>query len=206
MSVIPFSTDTANAHKASQDAFEREVAARFGLVPNFFRSAPDAPFVVRELWSFAKAAYLDTPIPTLFKERLFVYLSRFCEVRYCVTRHCGFLLGLGRSAGNSSAQAMTVDQVLRLLRRPIPTEENTSAAIARLEAVAEPIDWPVPETASDDDVLTCATVLFLQPARAARETHPAQCARRRKIRVADWIPDVRALGALLDIDASGTRA
>jgi two-component sensor histidine kinase len=168
VSVVPFSTDAANAHKASQDAFEREVAARFGLVPNFFRSAPDAPFVVRELWSFAKAAYLDTPIPTLFKERLFVYLSRFCEVRYCVTRHCGFLLGLGRSAGDPGAQAMTVDQVLRLLRRPIPTEEHTRATLARLEAVAQPIDWPVPETTSDDDVLTCATVLFLQPARAAR--------------------------------------
>jgi hypothetical protein len=167
MAVIPFSTDAANALKATQDAFEREVAARFGLVPNFFRSAPDAPFVVRELWSFAKAAYLDTPIPTLFKERLFVYLSRFCEMRYCITRHCGFLLGLGRSAGDPNAQAMTIEQVIRLLRRPIPTEEYTGATLARLEAVAEPIDWPVPETASDEDVLTCATVLFLQPARAA---------------------------------------
>jgi hypothetical protein len=55
------------------------------------------------LWLFAKSAYLDTPIPTLFKERLFVYLSRFCEVRYCITRHCGFLLGLGRSAGDPDA-------------------------------------------------------------------------------------------------------
>ena len=82
----------------SQEDFEREVAARFGLVPNFFHSAPDAPLIVRELWLFAKSAYLDNPIPTLFKERLFVYLSRFCEVRYCITRHCGFLLGLGRSA------------------------------------------------------------------------------------------------------------
>ena len=59
--------------------------------------------VIRELWLFAKSAYLDTPIPTLFKERLFVYLSRFCEVRYCITRHCGFLLGLGRAAGDPSA-------------------------------------------------------------------------------------------------------
>ena len=82
MPVVPFSTDTTNAQKDRQDSFEREVAARFGLVPNFFRSAPDAPFVVHELWLFAKAAYLDAPIPTLFKERLFVYLSRFCEVRY----------------------------------------------------------------------------------------------------------------------------
>jgi hypothetical protein len=66
----------------------------------FFCAAPDAPFVVHELWKFAKAAYLDTPIPPLFTERLFVYLSRFCEVRYCVTRHCGFLLGLRRAAGD----------------------------------------------------------------------------------------------------------
>jgi hypothetical protein len=120
----------------------REVAARFGLVPNFFRSAPDAPLVIRELWLFAKSAYLDTPIPTLFKERLFVYLSRFCEVRYCITRHCGFLLGLGRAAGDPNATAMTINQVIRLLQRPVPTDEQATAAFARLEAIAEPIDWP----------------------------------------------------------------
>jgi hypothetical protein len=48
----------------------------------FFSSAPDAPEVIERLWTFAKAGYLDNPIPSLFKERLFVYLSRFCEVRY----------------------------------------------------------------------------------------------------------------------------
>ena len=117
---------------------------------------------------FAKSAYLDNPIPTLLKERLFVYLSRFCEVRYCITRHCGFLLGLGHSAGDPSAQAMTISQVIRLLQRPIPSEERTRAALARLEAIAEPIDWPLPETSYDDDLLTAATVLFLQPARASR--------------------------------------
>jgi two-component sensor histidine kinase len=152
----------------SQDDFEREVAARFGLVPNFFRSAPDAPLVIRELWQFAKSAYLDTPIPTLFKERLFVYLSRFCEIRYCITRHCGFLLGLGRAAGDPNAPVMTIAQAVRLLQRPIPSDEQVAAAIARLEAVVEPIDWPSPETSYDEDLLTAATVLFLQPARAER--------------------------------------
>jgi two-component sensor histidine kinase len=111
---------------------------------------------------------LDTPIPTLFKERLFVYLSRFCEVRYCVTRHCGFLLGLGRAAGDATATAMTIDQAIRLLQRPVPTAEQTSAALDRLEAIAEPIDWPSLETSYDDDLPTSATVLFLQPARASR--------------------------------------
>jgi hypothetical protein len=139
MSITTLFPDAAGSQKPAQEAFEREVAARFGLVPNFFRSAPDAPFVVHELWRFAKAAYLDAPIPTLFKERLFVYLSRFCEVRYCITRHCGFLLGLGRAAGDPDAQAMTITQVIRLLQRPVPDDECITAAISRLEAVAETI-------------------------------------------------------------------
>jgi hypothetical protein len=62
---------------------------------------------------------------------------------------------------------MTIHQVIRLLQRPVPTEERISAALARLESTKEPIDWPSPETSSDDDLLTAATVLFLQPARAA---------------------------------------
>jgi two-component sensor histidine kinase len=171
MPVIPLFPGPSNPQKPAQDDLEREIATRFGLVPNFFRSAPEASYVIHDLWAFAKSAYLDTPIPTLFKERLFVHLSRFCEVRYCITRHCGFLLGLGRAAGDPDAQAMTVDQVVRLLRRPLPTAERTEAALARLEAIAEPIDWPSPETSHDEDLLTCATVLFLQPARAVQAKH-----------------------------------
>lgn len=168
MPIVSLFPDAANSQKAAQEAFEREVASRFGLVPNFFRSAPDAPFVIHELWLFAKAAYLDTPLPTLFKERLFVYLSRFCEVRYCITRHCGFLLGLGWASGDPSAPAMTINQVIRLLRRPVPTEECTGAALARLEAVKEAIDWPPAETSHEEDLFTLSTILFLQPARAGR--------------------------------------
>src|SRR6202167_5530282 len=156
MSVVPLFPGTLNPQKIDQEDFEREVASRFGLVPNFFRTAPEAPFVIRELWAFAKSAYLDTPIPTLFKERLFVYLSRFCEVRYCITRHCGFLLGLGRSDGDPDAPVMTIAQVVRLLPRPWPSDEQVGEALARLEAVAEPIDWPSPETSYDEDLLTSA--------------------------------------------------
>jgi len=43
-----------------QNAFRREVASGFGLVPNFFASAPDAPEIIARLWDFAKAGYLDT--------------------------------------------------------------------------------------------------------------------------------------------------
>jgi two-component sensor histidine kinase len=169
MSTVSRFPNSLRSQNASRDTFESEVAARFGLVPNFFRSAPDAPFVPRELWQFAKSAYLDTPMPTLFKERLFVYLSRFCEVRYCVTRHCGFLLGLGRAAGDPAASTMTMAQVIRLLKRPVTSDEHADAALSRIETIKEPIEWPTPETSNDDDVLTLVTVLFLRPARANRE-------------------------------------
>lgn len=89
-------------------AFQQAVSARFGLVPNFFQSAPEAPEIVERLWDLATAAYLDNPIPSLFKERLFVYLSRFCEVRYCITRHFGFLIGLGHSSGDPLVQIESV--------------------------------------------------------------------------------------------------
>jgi hypothetical protein len=191
MSIVSLFPAASSPQGTSQEDFEREVAARFGLVPNFFRSAPDAPLVIRELWLFAKSAYLDTPIPTLFKERLFVYLSRFCEVRYCVTRHCGFLLGLGRAAGDPTATVMTINQVIRLLQRPVPTDGQTTAALERLEAITEPIDWPSPETSYDDDLLTAATVLFSSAsAGQSSKARTAHRPRRRKIRASGRVSNL----------------
>ena len=90
----------------------REVSQRFGLIPNFFMSTPDAPEIVERLWDFAKSAYLDNPIPALFKERLFVFLSRFCPVRYCIVRHCGFLVGYGYASGDDLAARQSIEQAL----------------------------------------------------------------------------------------------
>jgi hypothetical protein len=104
--------------------FQREVASRFGLVPNFFASAPDAPEIIERLWAFAKAGYLDNPIPSLFKERLFVYLSRFCEVRYCIARHCAFLVGRGHSSGDPSVAVQSIEQAIKLLKTPPPWDRD----------------------------------------------------------------------------------
>jgi hypothetical protein len=81
---------------ANLGPFHREVTRRFGLILNFFMSTPDAPEIVERLRDFAKSTFLDSPIPSLFKERLFVFLSRFCQVRYCIIRPPGveYLLAL----------------------------------------------------------------------------------------------------------------
>ena len=104
-----------------------EVRARFGVLPNFFRLAPETPEITANLWGFAKFAYLDNPLPSIFKERLFVYLSRFCDVRYCVSRHVGFLLGLGRPAGDANVAPQSLDDVLLLLRTRLADGEDLDA-------------------------------------------------------------------------------
>src|ERR1700733_2178011 len=117
---------TSNSSESTSTAAElhRRVKERFGVLPNFFRLSPETPEITANLWGFAQAAYLDNPLPSLFKERLFVHLSRFCEERYCIARHAGFLAGLGRPSGDAQASLLTVKEVVRLLTRPFPRGEQ----------------------------------------------------------------------------------
>ena len=147
-------------------AFEAEVAGRFGILPNFFRSATAAPELVQNLWSFAKAGYLDNPIPALFKERLFVTLSRLCPARYCIVRHVGFLLGHGRPAGDATVSAHSIAGVVELLKCLTPWQRDMPAVYARLEELEQPlVNWPEPQTDLEEMIFACAAVIFAEPAR-----------------------------------------
>ena len=148
--------------------FKREVADRFGVLPNFFCSADAAPGLVEELWKFAKSAYLDSPLPSLFKERLFVHLSRFCEIRYCIVRHVGFLIGQGRPAGDADADSETVEQVIEMLRRPLPEGPALASILERLERVSLGGRLPEPRTECETDLFDALTIMFLSPRAAAR--------------------------------------
>jgi PAS domain S-box-containing protein len=106
------------------------VREHLGVLPEFFRRSPETPQVTALLWASAEAAYLYNPLPSLLKERLFVYLSRFCEVRYCIARHVGFLVGLGRPAGDRQARIQTPEEVVRLLKRPLPRGEQLKAFLS----------------------------------------------------------------------------
>lgn len=137
------------------------VAARLGLIPNLFGKAPR---LAQELWQFAQSAYLDSPLPSLFKERLFVHLSRFCPARYCQVRHAGFLLGHGYPAGDATAPPHTVAQVVALLRWPLPDATRLQAGLARLAAHAQPAaDLPAPESEAEADLFEALAALFVEP-------------------------------------------
>jgi hypothetical protein len=148
--------------------FHRDVAGRFGLIPNFFMSAPAAPEILEKLWDFAKSAYLDNPIPALFKERLFVFLSRFCQVRYCIVRHCGFLVGYGHSSGDAAAAPQTIEQALRLLKAAPPWRRQLEPIYQHLEAIAAPIDWPEPDSEAEDCIFAACALIFVTPAKSER--------------------------------------
>src|SRR6185437_5167508 len=149
----------------SRIAFEDEVKERFGILPNFFRSTRAAPELIQQLWSFAKAGYLDNPIPALFKERLFVTLSRLCPIRYCIVRHVGFLLGHGRPAREAGLVPHSISDVVRLLKRPTPWQRDMPTIYTRLGGLAEPLSWPAPSSEMEDLMFACAAVVFTEPAR-----------------------------------------
>jgi signal transduction histidine kinase len=148
---------------------ENEIAKRFGILPNFFCLASSDPTIAANLWGFAQFAYLDNPLPSLFKERLFVYLSRFCEVRYCIARHVGFLAGLGYPAGDSSSLPQSVEAIVPLLRRPLPAGDGLLPHFAVCAGLETPLfSFPEPDSAGEQALFACATHVFLQSADALR--------------------------------------
>jgi signal transduction histidine kinase len=146
---------------------ENEIAKRFGVLPNFFRLASSDPQITANLWGFARFGYLDNPLPSLFKERLFVYLSRFCEVRYCIARHVGFLTGLGYPAGDPSCLPQSIESIVTLLRRPLARGEKLLALFAVCSECDSPLSsFPAPDSLEEEALFACATHVFLQTSDA----------------------------------------
>src|SRR5215470_5786172 len=145
----------------------KQVEERFGVLPNFFQLSPETPEITEKLWGFAKAAYLDNPLPSVFKERLFVLLSRFCAVRSCIARHVGLLVGLGRPSGDARADTHTVKEVVSLLRRPFPRGRELELRLLFCASCRAPIDeLPNVDSPIEDALFALAGHVFLQTSDA----------------------------------------
>jgi len=146
---------------------EQRINDRFGMLPNLFRLAPETPEITEKLWRFAEGAYLDNPLPSLFKERLFVHLSRFCPVRYCIARHAGFLVGLGRPAGDRSAHAQSIAEVVSLLQRPFPYGHELELRFSFCATCPAPlIEMPSAGSELEDAIFAIAGHVFLETLHA----------------------------------------
>jgi PAS domain S-box-containing protein len=137
------------------------------MLPNFFRLSPETPEITEKLWEFARAAYLDNPLPSVFKERLFVHLSRFCAARYCIARHTGFLIGLGRPAGDRDARIESVEDVVKLLQRSFPRGPELKSRLSYCSECPAPlVEMPAADTQMEDGIFSLAGHVFLQTADA----------------------------------------
>jgi hypothetical protein len=105
----------------------------------------------------------------VFKERLFVHLSRFCAVRYCVARHTGFLIGLGRPAGDKDARAESIVDVVKLLRRPLPRGPELESRLSFYSKCPAPlVEMPTANTQMEEGLFSLASHVFLQTADAPK--------------------------------------
>ncbi len=129
----------------------------FGFLPPIFAPAQQTPLVQQNLYQQTISAYIHNPLPLLFKEQLFSYLSRYCSVPYCIVSHSCTLRSLG----------MTASQVLTLLETPPPTDLEIGTYIHTLATITSPIqDWPEPGSEAERSLFLCAIFLFLLPGRA----------------------------------------
>ncbi|HYO56612.1 ATP-binding protein [Archangium sp.] len=136
-----------------------EIEKRFGFFPPFFAPAEDDPRVLENLWQQTLWAYLENPLPVLFREKLFAYLSRYCMVPYCIVCHSCALRPLGMKAA----------EVLELLESLPPAQRAIDEALTRMDAVGEASgDWPAPSSDLEENLFRCSVFLFVHQSQSER--------------------------------------
>ena len=137
-----------------------EIRRRLGFFPPLFEPAARVPSILRALWLETKVAYLDSPIPPLFKEKLFAYLSRFCATPYALIAHACALRPLGMSG----------PEILELLEEPPPAMEiDLAGPFAALWNAEAPLKgWPEPGSDLDRALFRCAVALARGGSKAER--------------------------------------
>jgi len=75
-----------------------KIARQLGYFPAFLIPAINSSLIFRSLVQQTLSAYVDNPLPNLFKEKLFVYLSRYSGLSYFTICHSCTLKSLGINA------------------------------------------------------------------------------------------------------------
>ncbi|HEY9859257.1 MAG TPA: PAS domain-containing protein, partial [Candidatus Obscuribacterales bacterium] len=136
----------------TSEQIQAEIEERFGFFPPFFVPAQPTPEVLENLWQQTLFAYLNNPLPPLFKEKLVAYLSRYCAVPYCMICHSCALRPLGMSAS----------EVLKLLESPAPKATSIKFYLDALAAQTVPLTtWPEANSLLEESILNSAIYVFL---------------------------------------------
>jgi PAS domain S-box-containing protein len=134
-----------------------EIENQLGFFPPFLTPALSSPQVLENLWQQTLSAYINNPLPSFFKEKLFTYLSQFCSVPYFLICHSCVLRSLG----------ITAKEIFDLISAPAPKSESDLRSELN-NLTLTPIQqnyWPS-NSAIEASLLRCSIYMFLQPDRA----------------------------------------
>ncbi len=145
--------------------YEQEVEQRLGMLPAILRATPDNWSAVSSFWNMARAAWLDSPLPPAFRERLLVYLAQLAGCRYCLLRHATWLRIPGRVLDASAV--ISLQALIQLLQVPPPADEELKRAQDTLNAWTR-AELPVPGSMIEQAVLVLAGALYLGRGDAAQ--------------------------------------
>lgn len=137
----------------TSEQIKAEIEEKLGFCPPFFHPALETPQVLENLWHQTMNAYLNNPLPDLFKERLSAYLSRFCVIPYCMICHSCSLYFLGVQAR----------EVLELLESPLPTKSDINEHLSLLATQLNGLTvWPEDNSPLEKSLLYCSIFIALE--------------------------------------------
>ena len=140
-----------------QKQITEKIIDRLGFFPSFLVSAIETPAILASLWSQTVSAYIDNPLPELFKEKLFVFVSRYCSNPYFVICHSCTLRSLG----------VTGKEILELSKFPVPhREKDVRSDLQNLSRPSHLYDSWHNDYQLEKSLLRCAALLFIQPSQA----------------------------------------
>lgn len=134
-----------------------EIAKQLGYFPAFLLPAINSSLILRSLIQQTLSAYVNNPLPNIFKEKLFVYLSRYFGISYLTICHSCTLKSLGISASEILA--------LETIGSP-QTEAEIEADLDLLQNQnCDRYNWQTNEQL-ETSLLRCSLVIFLDPTQA----------------------------------------
>jgi len=145
----------------TRETIQSEIQEYIGFFPSFFEPALKTPDLLEYLWQQTLSCAIQSPLPELFREKLFARLSRYSVTPYSLIAHSCILHALGLK-GND---------VLNLLQKPSPqnekdVEEDLQAlAGAELNSVKE---WPKLSPTFEERLLRCLEFIFFDAGRSGR--------------------------------------
>jgi signal transduction histidine kinase len=135
-----------------------EIIKQLGCFPAFLTPAIKSSLIYQSLVQQTLFAYINNPLPSQFKEKLFVVLSRYFGVSYFTICHSCTLRSLGISA----------TEILALEKLQYPQSELE--VVKDLEILSHQwrneIGWQK-NSETELSLLRCSTLLFLHPEQTA---------------------------------------